>query len=116
MKVAFLLTALFLMPAPTLLAQTNEYFVTEEDHTNKYFIPTPEQIKQARHAKESRPAKEDPEGNWGAVNEGFQLSIRLSKSTFTNGEPVVATIILRNVHDKPLTYYVFYPFDDDLKL
>jgi hypothetical protein len=108
---AFLMATSFVLPS-----QTNAYYITEESHTNAYFTPTPEQIERAIHANESRPAKDDPEGNWGKVSDGFQLSVRMAKNTFTNGEPVIALILLRNVSDKPLTYYVFYPKDDDLKL
>ena len=49
-----------------------------------------------------RPAEDDPEGHWGAPSEGYQLSIRLEKETFTNGEPITASVLLRNVSDRPL--------------
>ena len=45
-------------------------------------------------------ADEDPDGNWGLVTDGFQLSIRFSKSTYTNGEPIEALVIFRNVSDR----------------
>jgi hypothetical protein len=64
----------------------------------------PEQVESAKLAPESRPAVDDPEGNWGFVSHGFQLSLRFAKQEFTNGEPVVANIILRNVTEQELWY------------
>ena len=64
-------------------------------------------IERAELSKESRPANEDPEGNWGGATNGFQLSLRFEKTIFTNGEPVVATTLMRNVTNVEETY--FYP-------
>src|SRR5437588_386756 len=88
-------------------AQTNSAYVTE-DPAGKYsrVPPTAEELKAAEGAKEARPADQDMEGNWGRATEGFRLSVRLSKSVFTNGEPVVATVFLRNVTDGPLIYFI----------
>lgn len=61
-------------------------------------------IREAQASRESRPAERDPEGHWGRVVDGFQLSLRFDKQAFTNGEPVVATILMRNVSDKELGY------------
>src|ERR1035437_5486511 len=98
-------------------AQTNQFYVTDE-RPKEYgsFVSTAEQIEQARKAKYSRPANDDPEGNWGAVSEGFQLSIRFPKESFTNGEAIVASILLRNVTNTPLTYYVSFPRDVEQEL
>jgi hypothetical protein len=112
-----MLCAVFLVATSLiLLAQTNAFYVTEESHTNASFAPTPEQIEHAKHANESRPANDDPDGKWGQIKDGFQLSVRMAKRAFTNGEPVIAIIILRNVSNSPLTYYVSYPKDDDMRL
>lgn len=63
-------------------------------------------IQMAKTARESLPAKDFPEGNWGDVQDGFQLSMRFEKQIFTNGEPIVATVLLRNVtnSDVSLSY------------
>ena len=66
-------------------------------------------IQKASTAKESRPANLDPEGNWGEPSSGMQMSIRLDKSSYKVGEPVNATIIVRNLDQKPREYRVFYP-------
>src|SRR6516165_5223792 len=116
MKMVMLYTACFTAFSLVLLAQTNEFYVTEESHTNAYFTPTAEQIDRAKHANESHPAKDDPDGKWGQIKDGFLLSVRMAKSTFTNGEPVLAIIILRNVSNNPLTYFVSYPKDEDMRL
>jgi len=94
-------------------AQTNEFYVTDEGKgSNPNDAFSPEQVEKAKHAKDSRPAKDDPEGHWGAVSEGFRLSLRFEKDSFTNGEPVTACVILRNVSDRPLTYPYEYSPDE----
>jgi hypothetical protein len=62
-------------------------------------------IKQAQESPESRPAEQDPEGHWGLATNGFQLSLRFAKSTFTNGEPALATVLIRNITTTNQTYY-----------
>ena len=104
-----LLTTLILSTSLVgVLAQTNRFYITDESRTHHgdTIAFSAGQIEKAQHAKDSRPAEDDPEGHWGTVSEGFQLSIRFEKATFTNGEPVVASIILRNVSERPLTYWV----------
>ncbi len=111
-----IITSIFLLIFSTpLIAQTNLFFATEEIHTHALFVPTDDQIQQAKKAEESRPAAVDPEGHWGGIVEGFQLSIRFSKDTFTNSEPIIASILLRNVSDKPNKYFVFLPKDNEMK-
>jgi hypothetical protein len=61
-------------------------------------------IEAARGSKESRPASEDPEGHWGQATNGFQLSLRFEKEVYTNGEPVLATMLVRNVSNVQLQY------------
>jgi len=101
-----ILVGIFFASSIVVRSQTNAFYVTDDRITNfNEFIPTVDQIEGAKHARESRPAEKDPEGNWGVVEEGFQLSIRLEKKRFTNGEPIQASIFLRNVSDKQLTYY-----------
>ena len=83
-------------------------FLTDENRLFSYkkderLVPT-KRIQEAQKSNESRPAEQDPEGHWGKVVDGFQLSLRFEKQEFTNGEPVLATILMRNVSDKQLTY------------
>jgi hypothetical protein len=72
---------------------------------------SPAMIARAKLAPESRPATEDSEGHWGPPTEGFQLSIRLPKSAFSNGEPITARILLRNISSNACTYVVRLPKD-----
>jgi len=53
---------------------------------------------------EDLPADQDTNGNWGFLSEGFQLSIRFEKTAFSNNEPIVASIILRNVSESLLEH------------
>src|SRR5690242_4912056 len=69
--------------------------------------PTPKQIETAQKTKESRPATEDLEGHWGDLTEGFLLSVRFEKDSAQAGEPVVATIIIRNAAEKNVYYRDF---------
>jgi len=62
-------------------------------------------IKEAEQSKESRPDNQDPEGHWGQTTNGFQVSLRFEKEKYTNGEPVLATMLMRNVTGKPETYF-----------
>lgn len=101
-----LLTTLVLSTSLAGVAgQTNQLYITDEGKGSVPEAPfSLEQIDKAKHAKDSRPAEDDPEGHWGTATEGFQLSLRFEKDSFTNGEPVVARVILRNVSDRSLTY------------
>jgi hypothetical protein len=83
-------------------------FLTDENRLFSYkkgqrFVEA-KRIEEAQKSKESRPAEQDPEGHWGKVVDGLQLSLRFEKQEFTNGEPILATILMRNVSDKPLNY------------
>jgi hypothetical protein len=100
--------AITLLSAALAFAQTNQFYITDESQPSRQKPGSfsPEQIEAAKHAKESSPAKDDPEGNWETVSEGFQFSIRMEKNSFTNGEPVNAVIILRNVSDTNLQFMV----------
>jgi hypothetical protein len=114
-----ILTALVLSAtASGVLGDTNRYYLTDDfaTHYGDTLPFTPEQIERAKHAPECRPAAQDPEGHWGPVTEGFQLSIRLQKASFTNGEPVTASVILRNVSGRLLRYFAAYANDPLLKI
>jgi hypothetical protein len=108
MKIIFtVLLGLIWAIAPA--AETNLFYVTDDGflvHQTKdgQISMNPQRVEVAKKARESLPASEYPEGNWGTPQNGFQLSMRLNQHTFTNGEPIVATILLRNVTNLVLTF------------
>lgn len=57
-------------------------------------------------AGECRPAEQDPEGHWGEVVGGFQLSIRSATNVFVIGKPIPITVIFRNTetNNRPYIY------------
>ena len=62
-------------------------------------------IETATNSPESQPADKDPEGHWGQATNGFQLSLRFEKETFTNGEPIMAITLMRNITSQPQNYF-----------
>jgi hypothetical protein len=60
----------------------------------------PQNIEEARTQRECLPAELFPEGNWGVPQDGLQLSIRFEKQSYLSGEPVLATILLRNITNR----------------
>jgi hypothetical protein len=66
-------------------------------------------LEQARKSDESKPENEDPKGNWGSPSEGFRMSLRLAKPYYTNGEPIEAVVLLRNISQETLTYFFYGP-------
>lgn len=75
---------------------------------------TPQKIEEARRSQESRPAAQDPKGNWGSVSEGFELSVRLGKETYQVGEPIAATILIRNAIRQQVFYRDFFGMEKTL--
>jgi hypothetical protein len=53
---------------------------------------------------ESLPAKEYSAGNWGAVSNGIQLSLRFTNQVCRIGEPCFATVVWRNATNTPLMW------------
>jgi hypothetical protein len=47
--------------------------------------------------------------NWGETIEGFQAALEFEKNEVPEGEPVHATVLIRNVSEKPLSYFVTIP-------
>lgn len=83
-------------------------FLTDDGHVfwykpGKRFVDT-KKIREALDLPESRPADQDPDGHWGMPTNGFQLSLRFNKLVFTNNEPVVATLLLRNATNSPVKF------------
>src|SRR5208283_2339530 len=72
---------------------TNKVFLTEDGFLR---VDRARKLEEAKKSKESLPAEEFPEGNWGTVTNGFQLSLRFEKTAFARGEPIVAVLLLRN--------------------
>lgn len=64
-------------------------------------------ISEAQKSLESVPADQDPQGHWGHWGQpmnGFQLSLRFAKDSYTNGEPILATVLFRNVTNRPVDF------------
>jgi len=73
-------------------------------HQNGKTVVAVNKIEEAKRSTESRPADEDPEGHWGPVTNGLQLSIRFEKTKYVTGEPITAILLIRNVSDKQESY------------
>ena len=87
-------------------AETNQVFVTVDPGyitaSGGYVLV--QETNEATKKLESLPAKDFPQGNWGAETGGFQLSCRFEKTMFTNGEPMIAIVLVRNVSTNQLGY------------
>jgi hypothetical protein len=112
---AFLFLALGVvqcLSVPTTNAIPSNLFLTDNGflfwyrHSGERVVRLKD-IQEAEKNPESRPSGQYPEGNWGESTNGFQLSLRLEKQVFTNGEPIIAVTLMRNITNQPLTY--FYP-------
>lgn len=79
-------------------AETNKLYMTDERQLSVgwQFISS-KQLEATKKRREALPAKDFPEGNWGEPFHGFQLSLRFSKNTYTNGEEIAAILLLRNI-------------------
>jgi hypothetical protein len=89
-------------------ADTNLFYVTDD---SRFYDPAgmrmhmdPQKIEAARTNRECLPAADFLEGNWGQALGGYQLSLRFEKQIFTNGEPVLAILLLRNVTNTIVNY------------
>lgn len=85
------------------------FFASRSQDTNVSFLPEnygfePYQqvVEKAIKAGECRPAEQDPDGHWGRVNYGFQMSIRSQTNVFTASNPIPVAVILRNVSTNTL--------------
>jgi|GEM_PF-4543038 len=97
-----ILTTLVLYCCLNLIAsETNKLFVTINEWENNVSDFT-------NGTNEYLPAKLFPAGNWGEAKNGIQLSLRFDKTGYTNGEPITATILVRNVSSKRMPYNKFY--------
>lgn len=98
--------------------ETNLFYITDDGNLSintgfldrnekRYYIGMDSnKFNMMKKLRESLPASEFTEGNWGIVGHSFQLSLRFEKLTFTNGEPVKAILLLRNVGDGSQIYSI----------
>lgn len=117
----FLVAFLLQITLSAKVEETNEIYVTySSEHrvmivSNKIQLADPAHdpglIAEAKKTRESLPAKDFPEGNLGEATNGCQLSLRFTKATYTNGEPIEAILLLRNVTNQIVKYRYLYEVD-----
>ena len=84
-------------------AGTTDFFITDDgllltmEPETRGLVVQQDAIEAARRSKECRPAKDDPDGNWGPICDGLQMCIRFESDAVPMGQPVQASVILRNV-------------------
>jgi hypothetical protein len=103
----FPLTSLLLLCCANLFAsETNKLFITinewDKDVSN-----------QTNGISEYLSAEQFPAGNWGQATNGIQLSLRFDKPAYTNGESIIATILVRNVTNKTADYHNIHVYGRD---
>lgn len=115
--ISLLLVGISIRLAPTALAQSVEVpfnsltntFLNVEDfdfaaqqmssaHIDK------RKLEKAKESPESKPENEYPEGNWGPPSEGFRISLHFPKTNYTNGEPIEAVVLIRNISRQTISY------------
>jgi len=62
-------------------------------------------IEYAKNTPECWPAKDFPEGNWGEMIKGIQVSLRFNQQSYTNGEQISATVLVRNTTNHVFGFY-----------
>ena len=79
---------------------TNVFYITDRGSTyigaSGRIETNPQDIAEARTNRESWPAKDFPEGNWGQTVDGIQISLRFDKPVYTNHEPLNVVVLVRN--------------------
>lgn len=95
-------------------SETNELYLTDDGYFIEDVISGNETsakyhydaiIAKAKMSRESLPAIDFGEGNWGIAQNGFQLSLRFERPDFTNGRPITAIVLVRNVTNQILQYF-----------
>ena len=94
---------LLLLCLHTQAEDTNIYYVTDDGHSGN-IRNDPGALDEAKKNKECLPADAFPEGNWGEIKNGVQLSLRFETNTFAVGQPVNAITLLRNVTNLIMSY------------
>src|SRR5208282_4622230 len=109
-QILFLIFTIFTICLVPKADETNKLYLTDDgksfDGWSLHPEKNPKLVQAAKMTKESLPAEVFPEGHWGTVQDGFQLSLRFNKQTYTNGEPIIAALLLRNVTNRILRYGV----------
>lgn len=99
-KLPFILFFLFAACFSLQAIETNTFFPTDDGHiyldTETGKIINPRKVEEAKKIRESWPAQNFSEGNWGEVDHGCQLSLRFDKLVYTNGEFISAVVLVRN--------------------
>jgi hypothetical protein len=96
MKLYILISCMYLVVSihKVKAQETNSFFVDGGD-TNLQAV--------AVRNGECRPANFDPDGHWGALAGGFQMSVRTQTNVFTSDSPVPVTVNFRNTTTNSLT-------------
>lgn len=89
-------------------ARPEQHWVTKFETAENGHAMRPEKNRTGKISREDLSAKDFPEGNWGQVTNGCQVSLRFPKRAFTNGEPIIGTVIVRNVTNQDV-YYFYHP-------
>lgn len=66
-------------------------------------------LDKAKESPESKPENQYPEGNWGPPSEGFRISLHFPKAEYTNGEPIEAVVLVRNISRQTIPYFFVGP-------
>jgi len=92
---------LFVCCTHLVAADTNKFFITIDDEDRDVSDHT-------NGLNEYLPAEQFLAGNWGQSTNDIQVSLRFEKSCYTNGEPITAIILVRNVTNKTVDYHNIY--------
>jgi len=100
----------------SMAGETNELYVTEDSFglyasQHDADLHHARLLAKAKTIRESLPAKEFPEGNWGHVTNGFQLSLRFDKQAYKNGEQITAILLIRNTTNRTIKYLNDFPVE-----
>jgi hypothetical protein len=101
MKKVLICTLLFLSCSVSFGADADPIYITDEGFVSLNYS---NKLAESKKSKECFSVEKFPEGNWGTIEKGFQLSLRFDKQRFTNGEPIHALILLRNTTNHSLSY------------
>jgi hypothetical protein len=94
----FLVLILWQTAFSSMADETNRFFYTYEKYESpSEGVVNPNTAEEAKRSRESLPVNDFPEGNWGQPFHGIQLSLRFEKTIYTNGEPITAILLARNV-------------------
>jgi hypothetical protein len=92
---------------------TNTYYITDDGswmlsgHQGT-ILTDPVALAEAKKQRECLPADEFPEGNWGEIRDGMQLSMRFETNYFALGQPIKAILLIRNVTNVLSHYWIAY--------